>query len=280
MNVKRKYIYGLVLFILFSMKGLAQEISISFEGYFNNSLTRVKTYDSNSVLGYSMGVGYRYYLNQKWSLAAEVAYQNSSLDFIQRNAKSSWSSIDVEGDQYILKYQSKIRIEQISYRLIQVPLTVQFETGKEVKWYVQTGLAIGVITGSPKSRITINELDTSGYYPQWDVELQGPNFIGYGHFKNISHKKEIHLQNRYSWLFETGVKQELGNKQSLYIGAFFNLGLNNLAKDGIRDKHPITLSSNYDNPIELNSIWTDMSYSNQKLKDYHIGIKLRYAFHL
>lgn len=278
--MKRQNIYVLMLGILSSTASLAQEISVSLGGYFNNGLTSIKTYENNSVLGYHIGVDYRYYLSKNWSLGTQVAYQNSSLDFLQRNAKMSWSSIDIEAEQYILKYQSKNRLEQISYSTIQIPFTLQYETSGVVKWYIQSGIAIGIITGNPKSKISINDLQTSAYYPQWDVELKAPTFMGYGHFKNLSQTKHIPLRNRFSWLFETGVKQELSNNQSLYIGAFFNLGLNNLSKGQNMVNHPISLSTNLDNPIEINSIWNDTSYNDTKLKDYHLGIKLRYAFEL
>ncbi|MCO7723766.1 hypothetical protein NJB85_11305 [Myroides odoratimimus] len=76
------------------------------------------------------------------------------------------------------------------------------------------------------------------------------------------------------------MKQELGNKQNLYVGVFLDLGLTNLVKDNKRIDTPISHVSNYDNPLEYHSIWTQEKYKDINLKDYYIGIKLRYSFSL
>jgi len=44
--------------------------------------------------------------------------------------------------------------------------------------------------------------------------------------------------------------------------------------------NPISLSTNLDNPLVLHSVWKQEKYKTQELKDYHVGIKLRYAFNL
>lgn len=159
-------------------------------------------------------------------------------------------------------------------------MTLQYETKGLVSWYVQTGVALGIITGNSSSRVSMNDLHTSGYYPAWDVELTGPTFMGYGEFQHVSEKKDLSLKNRYSWLFETGVKQKLGEKSSLYIGAIVDLGLNDLVKESNRVEQPIGITTNYDSPLEFHSIWKQENFKTQKLKDYYVGIKLSYSFNL
>lgn len=278
--MKRKNIYGFMLVVLSCTTSFAQEVDFSIGGYFTNSLKTDSTYDTNASLGYQIGVGYRYYLNPQWSLGAEINYKYSKLDFIQRNVKENWSVIDIENHDYEFIYNSKYRKESVSFNTFQIPLTIQYETKGTVKWYIRSGVSIGIITGDSKSKITMNDLHTSGYYKGWDAELHGPHYMGFGAFGNQTQKRNLDLSTRYSWLLETGVKQELGNKQNLYIGVFLDLGLTNLVKDNKRIDTPISHVNNYDNPLEYHSIWTQEKYKDTNLKDYYIGIKLRYSFSL
>lgn len=278
--MKRKIIIGLLLAVFGYTASSAQDITVSLAGTFNGNTSTNKGFDNRSAQGYQLGLGYRYFLAEQWSLGTGLTYQVNRLDFIQRNNHGSWSSVDIEADAYEFRYHSKNRKEQLSYNTIQIPLTLQYETKGLVSWYVQTGVALGIITGNSSSRASMNDLHTSGYYPAWDVELTGPTFMGYGEFQHVSEKKDLSLKNRYSWLFETGVKQKLGEKSSLYIGAIVDLGLNDLVKESNRVEQPIGITTNYDSPLEFHSIWKQENFKTQKLKDYYVGIKLSYSFNL
>ncbi|WP_286391532.1 outer membrane beta-barrel protein [Myroides marinus] len=278
--MKRKKISGLMLVALCCATGFAQEVNVSASGFFNNTQSNIKAVDSQATIGYGIGLGYRYYVNESWSIGTEVGYQHKELYFINRNTNGRWSSMDIEGDEYEFRYKTRNSKEYLTYNSVHIPLTIQYETKGTVKWYVQTGVGLSLKVGTSQTEVVMNDLHTSGYYPKWDAELTGPSFMGFGYQDHLSQKSDIKVENRYSWLFETGIKQELGNKQSLYIGAFIDLGLNNLIKEDNRVSNPISLSTNLDNPLVLHSVWKQERYKTQELKDYHIGIKLRYAFNL
>ncbi|MCS7473485.1 hypothetical protein [Myroides odoratimimus] len=57
-------------------------------------------------------------------------------------------------------------------------------------------------------------------------------------------------------------------------------GWSGTVNDNKRIDKPISHVSNYDNPLEYHSIWTQEKYKDINLKDYYIGIKLRYSFSL
>lgn len=281
MNLNRKNICGLMLVVLGRTAGFAQEINVSTLGYFTNSAKSLAHYDSNTSMGYGVGVGYRYYLGPKWSIGAEVNYQHTNLDLIQRNAKGSLSTTDMDNDTYEFRYKAQNLKEQVSYNTLQIPITIQYETQGTVRWYVQTGVGIGILTGNQKSTIKMNDLRTSGYYPEWNAELNGPSFMGFGSFGHQKQEVDLKLENRISWLFETGIKQDLGNKQSLYIGAFVDLGLNDMGKNIDKNNHiPVAITSDLDNPLAFSSLWTQTENKNNKLQNYNVGIKLRYSFNL
>ncbi|MEC4115296.1 outer membrane beta-barrel protein [Myroides pelagicus] len=278
--MKRKEIKILLLVSLCCATSFAQEVHVSVSSFFNKSSSSIQAINTRARLGYEVGAGYRYYFSQQWSIGAAVAYQHKELDFINRGANGNWSSTDIEGDIYDFRYKTKNSKEYLTYNSVNIPLTLQYETRGVVKWYLQTGVGLSLSLGTSQSEVEMNNLHTSGYYPKWDAELTGPSFMGFGYQHRLSQKNNIKIENRYSWLFETGIIQELGNKQSLYIGAFIDLGLNNLIKKENREANPISISSNLDSPVVLHSIWRQEKYKSQELKDYHLGFKLKYAFAL
>ncbi|MCC9044028.1 PorT family protein [Myroides sp. M-43] len=279
MSLDKKKIYGLMLVILGSTISIAQEINVSLGGHLIVNSQSYTNYKATGALGYNAGMGYRYYLSPQWSIGSEVSYQRYNHKFKELEPKGSWSATDTEENNYEFRYKSRNRKEQINYHIIQIPLTIQYETKGLVKWYVQTGFGIGLIVGTAQSKITMNDLTTSGYYAQWDAVLNGPNFMGFGDFKQINQKNDLALNTRYSWIVESGIKQELSDSQSLYIGGYLDLGLNNLSRDSnYVSKNPISIKNDYDNSIDLHSYWTQEENRLEKFKNYQIGIKIRYSF--
>jgi len=78
----------------------------------------------------------------------------------------------------------------------------------------------------------------------------------------------------YSATVETGLKQNLGDRSSIYIGVYLDYGLNNIYD---KSENKNLVQYNPELPVQLgyNSVF-DSSYANDmKLVSY--GIKLRFA---
>ncbi|MDR2223953.1 MAG: hypothetical protein LBE34_14635, partial [Flavobacteriaceae bacterium] len=130
------------------------------------------------------------------------------------------------------------------------------------------------------STSTLSEVQTSAYYPQYNAEITSPAFMGFGKFNTIESKQNIALENRWAWVFETGVKQFFSNKQSLYIGIYVDLGLNNINKNKVDNLEQINYNSTQENPLQATSVLLTKGNKEYEFKNYNVGVKLQYAFDL
>ena len=155
-----------------------------------------------------------------------------------------------------------------------MPINIQFETPGTSKLYVAAGAKIG-FASSGSYKTTFQNLTTSGYYPQYNVELFSPAFAGFASTNNlVTGEQDLDTEVSYSATFETGLKQELGNRNSIYIGAYFEYGLNNIYdKNGNRQ----LVQYNAEQPVQLgyDTLLNSPLSSCTRLVSY--GLKLRFA---
>lgn len=223
--------------------------------------------------GFSAGLRYSYYLNEGLSIGIGAEYQSYNSDLAIQSVYGSYNTVDSEGDAFQFRYRSTNIREEQKLGYINIPLHIQFETPGTTKLYIGGGFKVGfAINGTYDS--TIQNLTTSGYYPQYNVELFAPAFAGFASTNNVtSGKQDLDTDVSYSATIETGVKQMLGDKNSIYIGLYLDYGLNNIYDNS---KKPL-VEYNAEIPVQLkqNSVLDSPFADNVRLVSY--GLKLRFA---
>ena len=231
-----------------------------------------------------LGINFAHYLDQNWSLAigAELEYAQYNTNFDILN--DAYGTKDKEGENFEYRYTLKNLLEEQNAFYLNVPLRVQFESpGKHTRFYASAGAGIGFALSS-NYKVSAGSLQTSGYYPQYKVELGDPLFMGFGDLGSQKRNKEdLKLGIAYTALLEAGIKQVVNDKSFLYIGLFMDYGLNDIGKG---DKNLDLIEYRPDVPVEplFNSVLnssnkkTDSRY--QGTKPLAFGIKLRYTFAL
>lgn len=291
-----RYKYSL-LFLVISLFGMGlkaqevklpdSEISVYVKGPF--STLRFNTNDlvnSNSRYGMGFGLQYGYYLNQNWSISAGLDYQAYRSELLLGAVTDSYLSTDVEGDDFEFRYSTSSYREWENLSLFSVPVRVQYETaGNELRIYASAGLSVGFpVSASYKSKVV--DLQTAGYYPQWDALLHGPKFMGFGSWGNVSSgKRDLDIKTNYAFLFETGIKQKLGGRSSFYAGFFADIPLTSINKKsnnavpliGYNTEQPDQLIFN---PVVNASPGAGGTAYADKLQALAVGIKFRFAFSL
>ncbi|WP_456311765.1 outer membrane beta-barrel protein [Pseudomonas shirazensis] len=250
-----------------------QEISISVGGPFSyvDAVSAGKTVPGNGI---SAGVRYSYYLNEGLSIGVGVEYQTYNSDLKFQYLAGQYNAVDAENESFQFRYKATNLRQEQKLGYVNVPIGIQFETPGTTKLYLSAGAKIGfAASGSYES--TIQNLTTSGYYPQYNVELFAPAFAGFASTDNIrTNKQDINTDVSYSATVETGLKQNLGDRSSIYIGVYLDYGLNNIYD---KSENKNLVQYNPELPVQLgyNSVF-DSSYANDmKLVSY--GIKLRFA---
>jgi hypothetical protein len=224
--------------------------------------------------GFSAGIRYSYYLNEGLSLGIGAEYQlyNSAASF--KSLSGQYTTTDIENESFEFKYKATDLREEQKLAYINIPIAIQFETPGTTKLYLAAGAKIG-FAASGSYQATIGNLTTTGYYPQYNVELPAPAFAGFASKDNVKEaKQDLDTKISYAATFETGVKQIIGKKKSIYLGAYFDYSLNNIYDK--KDQNIIQYS-NQTVPVKLqyNTVLNSASTNKMTLVSY--GLKLRFA---
>lgn len=228
--------------------------------------------------GFSVGLGYSHYLNDNWSIGTGVSYLGAELTFAASGIMGTSAEIDMENDPFEFRYNTGYVEESVKWQSFRIPLTVQYETSGIVRWYLRTGVLYGLQVGASEYRQEWNDLNTSGYYPQWDAELNGPEFAGFGKMGDKRTEGTVKLRNTFSWILETGIKQTLRTTDDLYLGLFFEMGLNDMRPSTEPTTQPVQYSPEMEHPLTLNSVLDQAQYKGKKIEPLMFGFKIRYAF--
>lgn len=221
------------------------------------------------------GLGYRYYLSEQWSLGtgAELLLYHSRADL--EVVRGSSEARDAEGSNFQFRYKAKNYRENQRAFYLAVPLNVQFETGgRGPAWYMNLGGKMAFhLKGHYQTRVP--GLVTTGYYPEWNVELAHPAFMGFGEWENIrTDKNDLKTKTAFLVSAETGIKM---NKR-FYAGVYADYGLNNILQAGDR---PALIGYITDEPTRFSyaSVTTALDGEGvplaRKMNLFSLGIKLR-----
>lgn len=282
-NMNKKIIYISIVALMSYYTSTAQEMGVFFTPHFSKSYGNDNGARAVVGNGLNIGIGYGQYLSKNFSIHIEPNYAQYHTQSRVNSFKGNLSTVDRDNDAFILKYQGQNLKEKVTVKQLNIPLMLQYETaGESVRFFVKSGVSYGLQLEDAVSRTKMTSLRTSGYYTEYDVELFEPSFVGFGEFKGVAEKNEVELKNRWAYVAEIGVKQLLSDESSLYIGMYFDIGLNNLAKDVEQPTSTAKTSfigydRELDNPLLINSS-LQQTVEKVSYKNYNLGIKLKYSF--
>jgi hypothetical protein len=272
--IKSLTIAGLLIICLNSYgQDKKQEISISVGGPFSflkyNSAGQ--TVHGNGI---NAGIRYSYYLNEGLSIGIGVEYQTYNSDAKFGYLAGQYMTTDAEDENFQFRYKATNLREEQKLGYINIPIGIQFETPGTSQLYVAAGAKIGFAT-SGTYETKMQNLTTSGYYPQYNVELFSPAFAGFASTDNVTvNKQDIDTDVSYSATFETGLKQKIGDRSSIYIGVYLDYGLNNIY-DKNNNKNLVQYNSELPVQLQYNSVLETPYANDVRLVSY--GLKLRFA---
>ena len=290
-NIKaatKNAISGLAFILaLISVNGqaLAQsknEVSFYLQGSFSKLNYEALGQDSEMENGFGVGSKYAYYLTENWSVGtgAELQYMEGSISL--PTVQGSFMTQDVEADEFEFRYRATNFSENQEVYFLNIPLQVQYESSGTVRFYGAAGVKAGLVLNS-QYQSSATSLETSGYYPQYDVELTSPEFAGFGEFGAVKNaESELELKTNFVAHLESGVKLILENSQALYMGLFLDYGLNDIKPDASSER---LIDYNAQNPTDFGfgSLFSSRRDINSlqdqdEVRTLAFGIKIQYAF--
>ena len=266
-----------------------QEFSVYGKGIFNSLRYDLSEgADLNNGYGAGFGLQYSLYLTNRWSVSAGLEYQQYRSEALLHGFSDYYSTTDAEGTDFDFYASANTYKEKQWVDMVNVPFLFRYET--PTPWtnafiYGAVGFQLGIPVTS-KYKTTAENLETSGYFQQWDAMLDNPGFMGFGNWGTEgSDKQELDIRNSYSLLLEVGFKQQLNAKRNLYVGFYADLGLNQLTKEGASSS--ALIEYDVDNPTEFkfNPLFYSAPHAqgevySTKPKTRGFGIKIQYAFKL
>jgi hypothetical protein len=277
------YITSLFLITAFlgvSISGYSQEkkyeISVALGGlgsYLDYSTSNGHLVPGN---GFNAGLRYAYYLNKNISLGIGAEYQSYSSSATFASISGRYTTTDIEDESFQFRYRANNIREKQKLGYVNIPINIQYETLGLTRLYLAAGAKIG-FSASGTYETSIDKTITRGYYPQYDVVLGQPAFAGFGTFDDVKTKQDLDTEISYSATFETGIKQILSEKSSLYIGLYLDYGLNDVY-DKSSSKNLVQYNTT-EVPVKLqyNSVLDSRYTDDLRLISY--GLKLRFAIH-
>ncbi|MBS7229459.1 outer membrane beta-barrel protein [Flavobacterium psychroterrae] len=224
--------------------------------------------------GINAGIRYSYYLSESLSLGIGAEYQTYKSDVKFSSISGRYAATDAENENFQFRYTANGLRETQKLGYINIPVSIQFETPGTTQLYLAAGAKVGfAVNGTYESKM--ENLTTSGFYPQYNVELFSPAFAGFARTNNVQTAKEdLDTEVSYSATFETGVKQKIGDKSAIYIGVYLDYGLNNIY-DKSSNKNFIQYAPELPVQLQHNSVLESPFANDVRLVSY--GLKLRFA---
>lgn len=244
--------------------------------------------DRSNGLGGNIGIGYTYSLTENLGI-------NTGIEFSLYNAKMKrelfnnvMQQLVDPSDEELYDFHSAVKNyeEKQNAMYINIPLMLQFQHGEEHKWFIAAGIKLGIpVSGKYKS--SASEITNKGFF--YDTQNWGETqeFMGFGTYANYSNDEDIDFKVACLFSAEAGMKWRLTDKMSLYTGAYFDYGMNDIVKDS-RDRSFTKLVETPEGIQCLNNsiLNSSIGYNNNTLKQelvdkvipISVGLKLRLSF--
>lgn len=262
--------------LLTTIGGYAQEITLNVSGGMQGLDVKMNNGDSKLKAGGQLGVGYTYFINKHWGVltGVDVGYYSSKNTL--RNSTYATYLSDSQNDLFEYRVKTMGYSEKNTFYTASIPLLVQYRTTGNTQFYVNAGARIH-FPFSQKGKVHINEVTTSGYYPDMNVVFENMPQHGFSTYNNLSNETDAKLKTAVALNAETGVSFKLSEKLRLYTGVYVNYGLNDMLKkeNGTVDTPIVNYDANGNGNVQTNSILTTTHAADKaKLLGYGLQVKL------
>ena len=249
------------------------EISVWTSGGIS-SLNYQQTFGkSNNGFSGAFGVGYSYFLNKNWGLSSGLEYAFYRQKVRLSDFSDAYETYDILNNPIV--YQSCIDhySEKQFAGLLNIPLSVLYQTGRNHKLYASAGLKLGFpVYGKYRNSNAV--LTASGYYTDYDQTEIWQNDLGYGVFNVEENSTDLNLNISFMGTLETGMKWNIGIGTNFYTGIFVDYGFNNTQHGDYSKKHLVEYNHREpDRPI-INTACVLVD----KVSPLAFGVKLKWAF--
>ena len=211
------------------------EFSINVAGGFGALSYKVEDgAQQKGGFGGQFGLGYRYQINRQWGAVSGIGLSMLNASFEAPSLNTSSTALDREEGNVSFVFSNALSIydEKQAATLLQIPVMGQFLHTLKFPFgafdcYANGGLKFGFPIGGQFSN-SVGSIKNTVHYAEEDFTYETQTFNGFGTFNNRSNNGDLNFKVAILFALEWGVKFKLNEELSLYAGAFFDMGLNNI----------------------------------------------------
>jgi len=284
-----KKIIIIILFAALSSRYVSAQAEHEFSAYAGGGLSALlynpSKGSSNAGAGGEFGLGYTFFsgksqasetgtiVRAKWGIHSGVGLGLYGAKARVNNETTVRENIpdSDNGDLFNLRTTLAGYEETQHAMFLNIPVMALYQIEP---YYVMAGFKFGIpLAGKfkPKEATFFNEAE----YKQYEIILNEQEFAGLGKFTRKNPDGSVDLGATVMLSLEGGYKWQINSRNTLYVGAYFDYGLNNSLKSSQPFINYNYTSEDISGGFTNNSV---MSAFNKKTNIMAAGVKVRLAF--
>jgi OOP family OmpA-OmpF porin len=254
----------------------AQGLTIELDGGLQGTQYQLLNGQNKPLPAGSLGLLYTFRLGKSWGLITGITagvYRTQAT--LPNGTVFSNYQVDDEGSAFKYSMKTQGYKETQQFAAAGVPLLLQFHTaGAGTQWYVNGGGKV-VFPAAPSIQISAQQLNLSGYYPDYNINVSNLPQHGFGTITNWKASTTSELKPAAALSAATGLSFKLSGSTRLYTGLYVEYGLTGLKSRN--DSLPfVTYSPTGVSGIKASSV-LNMQNAGQ-MKGVAFGLQLRLSF--
>jgi hypothetical protein len=258
----------------FMPKDGVHELSVYGGGGLSSFRYKLPNASLSNGARFNFGVGYNYFINPKFGVHTGLGLGMYSTKVKLKDSEFiSHNLIDDEGDRFNLYTMLYGYGENQKAMFLGIPIKIVYQTAvKKNPVYAMGGIKMGIpISGTYTA--TSSKIVNEFYYPDLHNSAKNYNPAGNGTYDDKKFEGNFELRTSWMLAFEVGTKINVSKDFPLYIGAFFDYGLNNV----LREKNKPFINYNSADPANFSANLLSIS---DRANIISAGLTLRLHFDL
>jgi OmpA-OmpF porin, OOP family len=218
--------------LMCSFNGQSQEFGIELNGGMQGlRFDMAGGSQGKPQAGGSAGVHYVFPLSARFGLLTGIGcgYYNTKAILQGGATFSSWQ-VDNAGSAFQYNISTTGYTETQRFFGGGIPVMLQYHTvGNNTQWYLSAGTKF-ILPFNAKIKATAQQLNLSGYYPDFNVEVFNVPQHGFAALSNWQSSRNIELKPTATLSGSTGISFKMGERMRLYTGVYIDLGLTDMKK--------------------------------------------------
>jgi OmpA-OmpF porin, OOP family len=216
---------GLLMSVLLQAQYSAQYLHLNVGGGMHELSYKIPNGTQKSAAGFTLNTAYSYFFAPNWGLQTGIGIQSFGASSLI-NLKTEMPDTDSEADTYILNTFYRNWQEHQRTIWLDIPLVVQirYPISQKIRLLSSVGAKVSMPV-SATFKTKGGEIQTTGNYPQWHLELTDIPAEGYT-TTTQQYSGKLSLKPVLMGIIDIGMLYKLSEKMDLYVGGYANYGLN------------------------------------------------------